>query len=74
MTRTEWIPMDSELPDKEDLYLVAWRPTDRKCAYEHYYGLLQWDGDNWENATDRTGKPMKVIAWRKLPDFYKEDE
>ena len=68
----EWI--EFEMPSEEDMYLVAWLPADRRCVYDHYYELLQWNGTGWDDAIDRTGKPMRIIAWRKLPDFYKEDE
>lgn len=70
----EWIPMEFEQPEEEDMYLVAWLPADRRCVYDHYYELLQWNGTGWDDAVDCTGGPMEIIAWRKLPDFYKEDE
>lgn len=69
----EWNTMECP-PDKEDMYLVAWVPQDRPCVYKHYYELLQWNGSGWDDAIDRKGKEMHVIAWCKLPEFYKEVE
>lgn len=59
-----WIPVTEELPEEEGLYLVA-----VKNDHERRYSKTAWFyHGSWSIAR------QKVIAWRYLPEPYKEEK
>lgn len=73
----DWTPMNEESPKKYDTYLVAWRVKGIKCPYPHFYELLTWDDElnDWEDISKLPcdEKEVEILAWRLLPDFFKEE-
>lgn len=76
-----WIPV-SEPPTEYGTYIVAWMPTghtadDIKKATNseltHYYEMLEYnpeEDEEWETITQYDS--YKIIAWRNLPEPWKE--
>lgn len=83
-----WIPVSERLPEDEKEYLVTLEKVygtpeklygianylkfgDTGYWNERKYGYLEWD--KYSDGHGGT-KMYKVIAWRPLPEPYKEDE
>ena len=76
-----WIPV-SEPPTEYGTYIVAWMPTGHtsndvmkatKSELTHYYEMLEYnpeEDEEWETITQYDS--YKIIAWRNLPESYKE--
>ncbi len=76
-----WIPV-SEPPTEYGIYIVAWMPTGHtsndvmkatKSELTHYYEMLEYnpeEDEEWETITQYDS--YKIIAWRNLPESYKE--
>ncbi len=64
LEQTRWVPVSERSPEEEDLYLVT-----VKNEHDRRYSKTCWfHGDgNWFARQD-------VIAWRPLPESYKESE
>ena len=69
-----WIPVSERLPEESDYYMAYiyneilnkyYCRSERFSINNNYYGELVWiDLKSYE----------KVVAWRSLPEPYKEDE
>ena len=68
-----WIPVSERLPEEiidkltRDFteYNVSLKFDDKKCVRTYKFGNERW----WNNGNDMT---KYVIAWRPLPETYKE--
>lgn len=83
LEQTEWIPVTERLPEETGEYLVYTdsdeifiKPYDE---YERDFGYWYEEfseetggkiGEEWRSADDNC---MKVVAWKPLPEPYKED-
>lgn len=67
----EWIPCKERLPEDEQLVLVTYKTTDRLhiCRYHDDGSRNQWYS---LNDMCRAYKNV-VLAWKPLPEPYKED-
>ena len=77
MEKTEAEKWSVEKPDREDLYLVAWKGilNDGTVWPEkepHYYGFASWYADiGWDCSTfpDFYSK-IEIVAWQELPPHF----
>ena len=76
----EWVPCD-ENPEEDGCYIVAWLPiikdengNTRKgyCPYEHFYGIAEYDEDEWVFNPPSGHKDYILLSWQPLPDPYRE--
>lgn len=84
LEQSEWIPATERLPEETGEYLVS---TDNDEIFvipydEHERDFGYWYeefseetggkiGEEWRSADDNC---MKVVAWRPLPEPYREEE
>ncbi len=77
LERVEAEKWSDDYPDKEDMYLVAWKGTLNDGTVwpsndKHYYGLASWYSDiGWDCSTfpDFYSK-IEIIAWQELPPYF----
>lgn len=67
-----WIPVDERLPKPGKRYLTTmkYRESDVVGVYEAVYGS---DGLWYRENSEPIHECLTVIAWRSLPDPYRED-
>ncbi len=65
-----WITVSEKLPDKDDVYLVTFEENGKRYTERFYFStMLGWLMPVfWQNE----GRIEKIIAWRELPEPYKE--
>ena len=77
LEKTEAEKWSVEKPDREDMYVVAWKGilNDGTVWPEkdpHYYGYASWHSDiGWDCSTfpDFYSK-IEIIAWQELPPYF----
>lgn len=71
--RQQWIPVDERLPELGSLVLVAFERTSKVDIAEYD---KDWKGDEGFRPADieRDEYTIEVIAWKPLPEIYREDE
>jgi hypothetical protein len=71
--RQRWIPVDERLPELGSLVLVAFERTSKVDIAEYD---KDWKGDEGFRPADieRDEYTIEVIAWKPLPEIYREDE
>ena len=76
MEESRWISVNERLPETAFGCLVTVYETDRRTG-EEFEAILPYavgyDGETW-NDIDGEVIPFEVIAWRPLPEPYKENE
>jgi Protein of unknown function (DUF551). len=69
-----WVSTKDRLPDKHDMYIVAW--TDETIPTPpneiHFYEMLEFDKDGWDFFNTVLDENSTVIAWQPLPKPYCE--
>ena len=69
-----WVSTKDRLPDKHDMYIVAW--TDETIPTPpneiHFYEMLEFDKDGWDFFDTVLDENSTVIAWQPLPKPYCE--
>ena len=73
---SEWISCKDELPEKNDVYLVTWRPKNNNPFERKFIELLEWSDGEWVEDIPQAkhygdGK-FSVLAWMPLPNAYVE--
>ena len=72
----EWIPCSDRLPEAEygesDTVLVTkcWKEDKETCFVE----TAMFDGGNWCEPTGERLTVTKVLAWKPLPESYREEQ
>lgn len=75
----KWIDVYDNLPEDEDIVIVAWRfnkeDENHKNVYPHFYGLGSYFDmtQRWcfsEEHIEDNKDNIEVLAWMPLPDFY----
>ena len=76
--KAEWIPCSERLPEENGCYLVAWKTIpmiDR--TQSHFYEIVEFDPDDealWISSIEQAkGLEYEIIAWRPLPEPYREE-
>lgn len=67
LKQTRWIPCSERLPEKNGNYLVTVEANDGTASIN--YQMVDHYGPYWLHEE----KTRKVIAWRPLPEDYKEE-
>ena len=57
-----WIPVEERLPEESLNSVIGWDEYRERCCFVQYYG------GKWSLRADR--EPIKIIAWRPLPEPY----
>ena len=60
-----WIPVEERLPDESLNSVIGWDEYRERCCFVQYYG------GKWSLRADR--EPIKIIAWRPLPEPYRPE-
>lgn len=69
-----WHPF-YELPEEEDIYLIAWLRDDCKCPYPHFYEMAEFTDGEWHfERIEKKCDDFTVLAWHELPEFYNEED
>lgn len=70
-----WIPVEEQLPEEKKSVLVQWEKYDRHLNVTLTYLDVMWLDDAEEQVFETiNGVPNgKVIAWRPLPELYRQD-
>lgn len=64
--KTRWIPVTERLPETDDLVLVTCRTKKGIDSVNRAY----YANDFWHGSGSMSG----VVAWRPLPEPYREDD
>lgn len=74
-TNDGWIPVEKQLPEEKKSVLVQWEKYDRHLNVTLTYLDVMWLDDAEEQVFETTnGVPNgKVIAWRPLPEPYRQE-
>lgn len=74
---SKWKNYDKKKPKEENSYIVAWKPANYKSDYHnHFYALWNYDfieGFKITGPATEWNEEIKILAWRKLPNEYKEE-
>ena len=70
-----WIPVEERLPEEKKSVLVQWEKYDRHLNVTLTYLDVMWLDDTEEQVFETiNGVPNgKVIAWRPLPESYRQE-
>lgn len=60
-----WISVKDRLPDESLNSVIGWDEYRERCCFVQYYG------GKWSLRADR--EPIKIIAWRPLPEPYRPE-
>ena len=60
-----WISVDERLPEESLNSVIGWDEYRERCCFVQYYG------GKWALRADR--EPIKIIAWRPLPEPYRPE-
>ena len=60
-----WIPVEERLPEESLNSVIGWDELRERCCFVQYYG------GKWSLRADR--EPIKIIAWRPLPEPYRPE-
>ncbi len=60
-----WIPVEERLPEESLNSVIGWDEYRERCCFVQYYG------GKWALRADR--EPIKIIAWRPLPEPYRPE-
>lgn len=66
LEKEKWIPVTERLPEKEGNYLVV---KDKK-PNDYIIDIAKWSSETEFN--NGFYKAMEVLAWRPLPEYYRE--
>ena len=73
-----WIPVNERLPEEPGEYLIAWVPLDvdmkRYFKGHSYMEFAEFENGEWVTLLPQAKNGYEVLAWRPLPETYKEDE
>ena len=61
-----WIPVEERLPEESLNSVIGWDEYRERCCFVQYYG------GKWALRADR--EPIKIIAWRPLPEPYRPEQ
>lgn len=72
-----WIPCSEKLPEKYGDYLIAWCHKEKyikALQNEHYYEICEYSPEEgWLSNFPQCPEGYEVVAWKPLPEPYKED-
>lgn len=71
---SEWIPVTEKLPEESGMYLVTRRANyPQKCRGKMYQAVTYAYYNTLFKTWNTNGYP-NVVAWRQMPEPYKENE
>ena len=60
-----WVSVEERMPEESLNSVIGWDEYRERCCFVQYYG------GKWSLRADR--EPIKIIAWRPLPEPYRPE-
>lgn len=77
----EWIPCSERLPEKNDIYLITLKDSvtikgssRNSDCYITSVRCFNARRKKWNSGLERDNPGMEIIAWKPLPEPYKEGD